>query len=226
MANLAVTNTLSDGTTITAAQHNTNYGDIVTYVNNRNAASATWDACSISTSSGVPLVVNNSTGSNDIARFQDNGSNVMVIADGGIITMGSQSAARAYRGTSNQTLNDNSATKIEFNAESYDVKSEFDSSTNFRFTATVTGKYLVSASLLATATSATVADIMIYKNGAEFSRATNDNASTTTSVYITDIVSLTATDYIEIFANFNSAATTTDVVFAENKSWLAIHKIA
>lgn len=47
MANLAVTNTFTAGTTAVAAQVNTNFSDVATYVNNRNAGSAKWDALAV-----------------------------------------------------------------------------------------------------------------------------------------------------------------------------------
>lgn len=43
MSNLAVTNTFVSGNTIQSAQVNTNYSDIVTYINNRNAGTTSWD---------------------------------------------------------------------------------------------------------------------------------------------------------------------------------------
>lgn len=222
MTTLAVTNTLSNGATIIASDHNTNYSDIVNYINNRNSGSATWDGCSVASGSVVPVILNNSSGTQDIFRAQDNGSNVMVIPDGGIITMGSQSAARAYRGTSNQTINSGSAVKVQFNAESYDVKSEFDSATNFRFTATKTGKYLVSSTLGINSPSAGTSTIYIYKNGSEFSRATYSMANVL-FLTIMDILALTATDYVEIFTE---VSVTDAVVFGENLSYVSVHKVA
>lgn len=226
MASLAVTNTLADGTTITAAQHNTNYSDIVTYINNRNSGSATWDACSIATSTGVPLIVNNSSGANDIARFQDNGTNVFVVADGGVVTLANQSAARAYRATSTQSIATGGDVKIQFNAESYDVQSEFDSATNYRFTVTKTGKYLISVSLLIANASANTFTILIYKNGSAASQASfaDSDTSINETFSFTDILSLTATDYIEIYAN--SSAGTDTLQLGADKSFVAIHKIA
>src|SRR3990167_2986543 len=85
MASLSVTNTFSSGATITASGHNQNFSDIVNYVNNRNSGSSTWDAVSSSSTSNVPLVCNNSTGTQNIANFQDNGSNVFSIADGSVV---------------------------------------------------------------------------------------------------------------------------------------------
>lgn len=229
MANLSITNTLVTGATVTASDHNTNYSDIVNYVNNRNSGAATWDACSISGSAVVPLVVNNGTGLNDIARFQDNGSDVFVVYDGGIVTAAMQSAARAFRNTSTQTFTDNVQAKVQFNGESYDIQSEFDSTTNFRFTATKSGKYLVSSSVNFTlGASQTDCTIFLFKNGSEIARKPIGGivANTIMSIGITDVVSLVATDYLEIFCTFNSIGTNTTVNSDSDRTYFCISKIA
>lgn len=87
MANVAVTNTFAAGTNAVASQVNTNFTDLVTYINNRNGGSATWDSVQTTSTSNVPLVCNNSTGTQNIANFQDNGTNCMVIADGGAVSI-------------------------------------------------------------------------------------------------------------------------------------------
>lgn len=86
MTALAVTNTFAAATVASASQVNTNFTDIVNYINGRNSGSSTWDAVYVASSSAVPLVVNNSTGTVDIANFQDNGTNVLTIANGGVLT--------------------------------------------------------------------------------------------------------------------------------------------
>lgn len=43
MANLAITNTFSSGTTIASGEVNTNNSDVQTYINNRNGGSVGWD---------------------------------------------------------------------------------------------------------------------------------------------------------------------------------------
>lgn len=220
MANLAVTNTLSNGATILASEHNTNYSDIVTYINNRNTGSSTWDAISVLSSSVVPLVINNSTGTQDIARFQDNGSNVVQVFDGGIITFASQSGARAYRNTS--TLSLSGDTKVEFNAETFDLQSEFDASTNFRFTATKDGKYFVSSTLhIDSPASAPV--IHIYVNGSSFVKSTSPGTTTNIAHSISHVLNLTATDYVEIFVNAGASGSVTN---GSDTSYVSIHKIA
>jgi len=56
-------------------------------------------------------------------------------------------AVRAYRGTSRQSLSNGVQTKVQFNAESFDTNSCFDSTTNYRFTPTSAGYYQVTVSL-------------------------------------------------------------------------------
>lgn len=86
MASIVVTNTFVSGTTILSSAMNTNFDDIETYINNRNSGSATWDRLLVTSSSAVPLIVDNSSGTSNIAQFRDNGSNVFSIADGGNVT--------------------------------------------------------------------------------------------------------------------------------------------
>ena len=47
MANVAVTNTFTNGTTADAPQVNTNFSDLVTYINARNGGGTAWDALSV-----------------------------------------------------------------------------------------------------------------------------------------------------------------------------------
>lgn len=220
MATLSVTNTLSNGATILASDHNTNYSDIVTYINNRNSGSATWDAFSASSSSVVPVVINNSTGTQDIFRAQDNGSNVFVIANGGAITAASQSAARAYRNTSTQSISATTITKVQFNAETYDTQGEFDSATNYRFTAAKDGKYLITSTL--SVGSLGTINIYIYKNGSSVAQH-DDAIAANNSISISDVISLSATDYLEI--NIQSSGINT-VVNGSGTSYVAVHKVA
>lgn len=219
MSTLAVTNTLSNGATVTAAEHNTNYSDIVTYVNNRNSGSSTWDAMSVSSASNVPFIANNSSGTQDIARFQDNGSNALQILDGGYVSMALQSSVRAFRNTSTQAFT-GSSIKVQFNGETYDTQSEFDSVTNFRFTATKDGKYLVMSSLFFSANSGGPT-VSIKVNGSTVSSFVWAYSTANSNYMVWDILSLSATDYVEIFCQ---ATATLDN--GSSKSYLCIHKVA
>lgn len=83
----SVTTSFASNTTAFASEVNTNFSDLVSYLSDRNDGSATWDRCLVTSASAVPLIVNNSTGTTNIANFQDNGSNVLTLADGGTLTL-------------------------------------------------------------------------------------------------------------------------------------------
>ena len=122
-------------------------------------------------------------------------------------------AFEAYR-SSNQTPSNNTLTKIQFNVEVYDTDSDYDNSTNHRFTPTTAGKYFVYASVRGDGESQTDLEFIrldIYKNGSTTKNtateygATNDidNASLT----ITGVVDMNgSSDYLEIYTQLRSSS--------------------
>lgn len=335
MASVSVTNTFAAATVISSSQVNANFTDIVNYINNRNSASSMWDSVSISNASSVPLIVNNSTGTQNIANFLDNGSVVFSITDaalasgltstglgvgtasptvamdvigviaprestksryGGLVTEASstlisfgindgtsnrfgssytqadqggliridtrsgqslfqimgraaaaasdvsallqinsagittiplQSGCRVSRITSDQSITANTTTKVQFNSETYDVQSEFDSATNYNFTATVAGKYLVTSTLNVSGTSGDQIIVSIFVNGAAYSQSANFlpvGASLTTT--ISEVLSLSATNTVDIRVKDPSNNCTVTAGAAPALSWLAVEKIA
>ena len=87
MAAPSVTNTFTNNTTADASEVNTNFTDLVDYISDRNDGSVAWERCLVTNASSVPLIINNSTGTVNIANFQDNGTNVFQIVDGGNVYM-------------------------------------------------------------------------------------------------------------------------------------------
>ena len=75
--------------------------------------------------------------------LRNNYSDSLVINSNGIVTKPNQPAFWAYC-TADTNINVSSGTPVEFNAERFDVGSNFDTST-YTFTAPVTGKYFFSA---------------------------------------------------------------------------------
>lgn len=121
MASVAVTNTFVANTDAKASEVNTNFSDLVTYVNNRNSGSSTWDAVSSSHATNVPITANNSSGTQNIANFQDNGSNVLSVADGGATTLTASGATSICLTVNNGTstgliarFQDNGTNTVEF----------------------------------------------------------------------------------------------------------------
>lgn len=112
------------------------------------------------------------------------------------------------RATDNQTLANDTATKIQFSSETYDELDEFDPTTNYRFTADRSGFYLISANLfLDRSVDQKIFALYIKKNGAEIAQtkiATSGIIKQGLSVM--DIVELQAGDYIEIYFYQNTGA--------------------
>lgn len=83
MASVAVTNTFVAATTAVASEVNTNFSDLVNYINNRNSGSTSWDAIYTLSASTIPLIADNSSGTQAICSLRDNGSTVFTVVDGG-----------------------------------------------------------------------------------------------------------------------------------------------
>jgi len=127
----------------------------------------------------------------------DNSANAMAVSSDGIIDMPNQSGCYVTRNTE-QTLTTSTVTKIEFATEAYDIQNEFDSTTNYRFTATKAGNYLICVQLYYYQVSdGTGCQIYIHKNGARAS-ATITKSGTSQSPTAAFCFDLAASDYIEI----------------------------
>lgn len=117
---------------------------------------------------------------------------------------GNGPAFSAYRTGGNQSLTTATYTKIQLNTEEYDTNSNFDSSTNYRFTPTVAGYYQISGSVGLTGTNITRILCAIYKNGSEYFRG-QDASANLSQVTVSGLVYFNgSTDYIElyVFATF------------------------
>ena len=154
------------------------------------------------------------TGNDDIAITFGTRSTVssgavverMRIDSAGRVTMPSQPRANIAK-TGGTTLA-TTATKITFTSETYDVGDNFSSS---RYTAPVSGYYLVSTSLniLASANNVTIS---VYKNGAVYGGMSfaAQGANIRFNYSITGVVYLSASDYIEIFGVVNTGTLAVD----------------
>jgi len=121
---------------------------------------------------------------------------------------GTGPAFSAYQSVS-QSVTANVFTKIQFQTELFDTNNNFDNVTNYRFTPTVAGYYLITANLAystAAVAGMSIIGVTIYKNGSAFSKGTqvaagaiNNAATSVTSV----IYFNGSTDYVEIFSYQN-----------------------
>lgn len=107
------------------------------------------------------------------------------------------------------------ATKVPFDARYFDTSSNYDITTNNRFTAPVAGYYAFTAGLALGSTTARVI-LMLYKNGVEEQRIFDNSSS---GAFLTGgtgagYVKLAANDYIELWyftTNSGLAVTTSRV---------------
>jgi hypothetical protein len=138
------------------------------------------------------------------------------------------SNVRAYRATSNQTITTTTETKVQLNAEDWDIMGEFDPTTNYRFTALRAGYYLATG--VVRFPTATVADKIyvakIWKNGAQIAQTVFHSSSTATvQVGVSTIVYLTANDYIELAA-YHTAGVDQYIGFGANETHMCIHQLS
>ena len=122
---------------------------------------------------------------------------------------------RAYR-NGNQTINHSTVTKVQLNAESFDVNSKFDSSTNYRYTPASTGYYYLSAQASFESNGSSGEEfrrlyIHIYKNGSTLVRKNlqfKDSGGDIILHYSVSVDTIdnstSASDYYEVFVEQNN----------------------
>jgi hypothetical protein len=133
-------------------------------------------------------------------QLQSGGTTIATISSTGITTQVGAPAFSAYN-NANQTLSTNTTTKIQFNTEVFDTNSNFDATTNYRFTPTVAGYYLVSSQIACTSANSSEITIKLYKNGSDYTRL-GRLAPTGQTVYFGNsaLVSMNgSTDYLEMY---------------------------
>jgi len=134
-----------------------------------------------------------------------------LVSDAGTIKRVDYSYIKASNGPafeanlgSDQTVSDNTFTKLSINTEVFDTDSKYDASTNYRFTPTVAGKYFVYGSVHGEteASQMQLQQAAIYKNGSAY--ATNiidfrNNNGLQSNVFVAVTMDLDADDYVELY---------------------------
>ena len=132
----------------------------------------------------MPLILNGATsGSTTIQATDATTQTITLPANSGTVltSLSTQSqlpaniagngpAFSAYM-SATQTVTSATLTKLTFNTKVFDTNSNFDSTTNYRFTPTIAGYYQVTL-LIPGAANATGLTGAIYKNGSAYSYAT------------------------------------------------------
>lgn len=203
MAGIIVADTIQSG------------GDFIR-LNSASQTVATINARGIYANTGNLLIAANGTiGVASITNTAITGTITQAQIGNGVA--GTGPAFRAF-GSTNQTLSHNVISKVNFNSESFDTASCFDTSL-FRFTPNVAGYYFVFYQLCFQATATRTYSFVphLYKNGASINSKENSQLIGTSmdrfTGSITDIIYMNGTtDFLEAYAyhfDFTSAASTT-----------------
>ena len=137
----------------------------------------------------------------DIIRFDTAGNERMSIDAVGIITYNLQSGAGVAK-TVAQTVVTATWTRVQFETEDYDNQNEYDNVTEYRFTATVGGLYLVSAFVnINEVFDGSLVHLAVRKNGTRIAQVppTHGSATNPGGNSITVVVKCVATDFLEIW---------------------------
>ncbi|MBI5883157.1 MAG: hypothetical protein HZB91_08640 [Elusimicrobia bacterium] len=161
---------------------------------------------------------------NGYLRFGANNAEQMRITNAGIVDMPNQSAARAYRSGSVQSIPDVGFTQVQLNGEDFDRQNEFDTGA-YTFTATRAGYYSVSGTVTYTGlTDQMWFCALIYKNGGMVARnnvgasGANDQSST-----VTTVVYLAVGDNIALYTYQNSGGAK-NINFGTAETYLSVVK--
>lgn len=178
------------------------------YVVYWDAATSLWKCKAISTSKIQDAdtdtkVDTEESADEDHVRMDVKGVEAFDLDDNGILTLAKQSGAMAQRDFPDyQSIPDNTITLCEEDSEIFDVQGEFDSTTNYRFTATKAGLYLY----IGTITWYSPVDQVgyhnrIHKNGSLLTQAVMAASGTAAFAFsCLGVAQLAASDYLDLRA--------------------------
>ena len=116
---------------------------------------------------------------------------------------------------SNQTITNDTMTKVELNVETFDTANAFDSSTNYRFTPQTAGKYYIYAQATCQIAVQQIKryTLVIRKNGSNYKYMSNyftDNPAFINQIYIgSTIVFNGSSDYVDLYTKIENQSSGT-----------------
>lgn len=131
------------------------------------------------------------------------------------------------RRTTNQSINNVTITRVDFQTEEFDRGSNYDNATNYRFTAPHDGDYHFDANIEVDA-AGTILLIYLYVNGVLESGGHGNyshTASDDNKVSISDLVTLSASDYVDIRIYHNAGVARSLLGDAAYRTWFGGHLI-
>lgn len=148
-------------------------------------------------------------------------------AAGTLAGWGNKSRVRAYLDTAVQAIATATWTKILLNAEEYDGLDEFDPVTNYRFTASAAGYYLVLGAVnLQTPVDQQWAIVDVRKNNVSTGQVTMAASGTKNiSPPALNILYLAATNYLELWF-YHDAGVSKNVGYGAEVTWFCVHRLS
>lgn len=143
-----------------------------------------------------------------VNQYQDFNGNTLFTSDGNgnLTTMKTNYPAFEAYLSASQAPSNNTFTKVNINTEDYDTDNCYDSSTNYRFTPTVAGKYYVYAKVRGqseTVTKLIQTATAIYKNGSLYTESRDLTANSFTRALTTNVSTVIdmngSSDYLEVY---------------------------
>ena len=129
--------------------------------------------------------------------------------------------------SANFTVSNSVWTKMPANTEDWDFTNDYDNVTNYRFTPSVEGYYLVTAHTRAFATTTlNQHNCSLYKNGSNFKQffLNKDLATAEGNGSVTVYMNGT-TDYLEVYVNVNGSGTLRIDFNAAGGNWWQAHLV-
>jgi hypothetical protein len=122
-------------------------------------------------------------------------------------------AFRAYKSSSSE-ISHNTWTKVQFDEETFDTNSNYDNSTNYRFTPTVEGYYQINSCVHQESNGAgKTPHAVIRKNGSDYavSNLSYQSAAVNVGLVLSTLVYMNgSTDYVEVYVYHNSGDSRTN----------------
>ena len=145
---------------------------------------------------GTFTIASPNSNSDRTLTLPDNTGTILTTATAGVPVNGP--AFSAYPSAS-QSIANGTFTKVQINTEFFDTNSNFDPTTNYRFTPTVAGYYQVTAAWYANLSSGQSISA-IYKNGAAYQTVSIGASAAGAIAAVNSLLYLNgSTDYIEFY---------------------------
>lgn len=213
-------NTLASGVTASSL---TSVGTIATGVWNGTAITGQYGGTGVNNSGKtITLGGNLTTSGSHATTLTTTGTTNVTLPTSGTLAINGP-AFSAYAAATLQTITSGSQQKVLFQTEEFDTNSNY---ANSRFTPTVAGYYQLNAEVRLDGTTGTgEMMIVIWKNGSEYKRGTNQSgtqiASNFWAMQVSSLVYANgSTDYFEIYVQQGSGADrTVTAVNSPNITW-------